>query len=391
MAVGQDRRPSGAATSGGFQRFASAHKDLLQCVAYNLYASRCVTSSSDHRVKVWDRNETTGTWTITDSWAAHDAQVTQVRWNGPLTGEHFGTIGEDGVFKLWQEDISQAMNSGRRWRKVFELNTPTVVPFMDFAFRNFRSESYLALTSRDGYITICEPEDHDDLSSWKTIWADWLCKTPSRMDETSFRMDWHKEPVPAWPAVVAGLDRKSLSLAVTIGTTVKVFRTDKDRKFFTAATLEGAKGLVRHVAWANGAMRGFDTLATASKDGFIRIYELHTPGASSLPTTSTGVPNGESQNPQSRFPATRPARSGIGAGLQGGLKGRREDGASVPGVVKQEAKLVAELEVRNAVPWRINWSAEGEVLILTCDNASVRLYKKSSDDKWMEAAEVEVG
>jgi len=383
MAVGQDRRLSSAASSPGFQRFASAHKDLLQCVAYNLYASRCVTSSSDHRVKVWDRNEKTGTWTLADTWAAHDAQVTQVRWNGPLNGEHFGTIGEDGVFKLWQEDIGQARNSGRRWRKIFERNTPTVVPFMDFAFKNVRSESYLALTTRDGYLTVCEPEDHDDLSSWKRMWGDWLCKTPSRMDETSFRVDWHKEPVPAWPAVLAGLDRRSLSLAVTIGTTVKVFRTDRDRKFFTAATLEGAKGLVRYVAWAHGSMRGFDTIATASKDGYIRIYELHTPGAASLPTTSNGLPDGEAQQSQLRFPATRPARSGIGASLAGG--------ASVPGVVKQEAKLVAELEVRNAVPWRISWSAEGEMLTLTCDNGSVRLYKKSSEGKWSEAAEVGLG
>lgn len=390
MALGQDRRPSGTASSGGFQRFASAHKDLLQCVAYNVYASRCVTSSSDHRVKVWDRNEKTGVWSITDSWAAHDAQVTQVRWNSALTGEHFGTIGEDGVFKLWQEDISQATNSGRRWRKIFELNSPTVVPFMDFAFRNVRSESYVALTTRDGYITVCEPEDHDDLSSWKTMWADWLCKTPSRMDETSFRLDWHKEPVPAWPAVLAGLDRRSLSLAVTVGTTVRIFRTDKDRKFFTAAVLEGAKGLVRHVAWANGAMRGFDTIATASKDGCVRIYELYTPAAASLPTTSNGTSDAGTQA-QSRFPATRPARSGIGAGLAGGPKGKRDDSSSVPGVIRQESKLVAELEIRNAVPWRINWASEGEILTLTCDNASVRLFKKSSESKWIEAAEVDMG
>jgi nucleoporin SEH1 len=209
------------------------------------------------------------------------------------------------------------------------------------------------------------------------------------MDETSFRVSWHKETLPAWPAVLAGLDRKSLGLAVAVGNIVRILRTDKDRKFYNAATLDGAKALVRDVAWSNGSMRGFDTLATASKDGFVRIYELHTPGAATLSTLSNRDETVEVLPPRSQFPTARPTRSGIGAGLASNAKGRRDDLTDAPGAVKQEAKLVAELELREGMPWRVSWNPTGDMLISTADEGSVRIWKKSVDGKWLEAAEVD--
>jgi nucleoporin SEH1 len=375
--------------SNGAHRFSHGHRDLLLAVSYNIYGTRAATSSSDHKLKIWDCNEKTGTWTVTDAWTAHDAQVTDVRWNGPYVGEHIASIGEDGTLKIWQEDVNEPVNSGRRWRRVFQLVTATGVPFMGLDLKNIGAESYLAVATRDGYITVCEPEDHDDLSSWRVLWQDYLCKIPSRMDETSFRVSWHKEALPTWPAILAGLDRKSLGLAVAVGTSVRILRTDKDRKFYNAASLEGAKGLVRDVAWSNGSMRSYDTLATASKDGFVRIYELHTPGAATMSTLSNGIEEVEPLAPRSQFPNARPTRSGIGAGLANTAKGRREDQPDAPGAVKQEAKLVAELEVREGMPWRVSWNPSGDMLVSTADEGSVRIWKKSVEGKWLEAAEVD--
>ncbi|KAK3063412.1 hypothetical protein LTR53_018917, partial [Teratosphaeriaceae sp. CCFEE 6253] len=171
---------------------------------------------------------------------------------------HLGTIGEDGLARIWQEDVGAAFNSGKRFRKIFEQTTATGVPYMSLDFKNIGTETYLAVITRDGYLSVCEPVDHDDLSAWRIMWSDYLCKTPSRTEETGFRLSWHEEKLPAWPAILAGLDRKSLSLAAAVGDVVKVFRTDKDRKFYTAAILEGSKALVRDVSWANGSVRGFD-------------------------------------------------------------------------------------------------------------------------------------
>ena len=370
-----------------FHRFSHGHQDLVLAIDYNFYGTRMATASSDHRLKVWDRNESTGQWTVIDVWTAHDAEVTDVKWNGPFVGAHLASIGEDGLLKLWEEDVNEAPNTARRFRKVFEQVTATGAPYMSLDLKNIGTETYLTMITRDGYLAVCEPEDHDDLSSWRVMWSDYLCPTPPRTEETGFRVCWHHEKLPQWPAILSGLDRKSLSLAVSIGDQVKIFRTDKDRKFYTAAILEGAKGLVRDVSWANGSMRGFDIIATASKDGLIRIYELHTPGASSLSTLSST--QSANQNNAINTHQSRSARSGIGAGLAGGSRGKRDDNAIAPGAPKQDVKLVAELKGHQGAPWRLSWSEMGDILVSTGDDGTVRLWKKAIDGKWLEATEID--
>ncbi|TKA31319.1 hypothetical protein B0A50_02164 [Salinomyces thailandicus] len=371
---------------GGFHRYSHGHRDIVLAQDFNLYGTRMATASSDHRVKVWDRNEKTGQWHVTDVWTAHDAEVTDVRWNTPYVGEIIGTIGEDGLLKIWQEDVNEAVNSGRRWKKIAEQVTATGVPYVCLDFKNVGTETYLAVITRDGYLSVSEPEDHDRLSSWRVMWSDYLCETPLRTEETGFRLSWHKEKLPASSAVLAGLDRKSLSLAVAVGDTVKVFRTDKDRKFYTAAVLGGAKELVRDVHWANGSMRGWDLLATASKDGFLRIYELHTPTASSRSNSNSLIVD-ERQSQPLHSPSARSARSGIGAGLAGGTRGRRDENDSVPGAIKQEPKLLAELGMH--APWRVRWSPTADLLLAVGDDGALRMWKKAVDGKWLEAVEID--
>ncbi|KAK4888932.1 hypothetical protein LTR27_012212 [Elasticomyces elasticus] len=372
----------------GFHRLSHGHLDLVLVADVNLYGTRMATASSDHRVKVWDRSEKTGQWIVIDVWPAHDAEVTDVKWTSPYVGEHLGSIGEDGRLRIWHEDVAEAANSGRRFKKVFEQTTATGVPYMCLDFKSIGSETHLAVITRDGYLSVCEPVDHDDLSAWRVMWSDYLCRTPSRAEETGFRLSWHHEKLPASGAVLAGLDRKSLSLAVAVGDVVKVFRTDKDRKFYTAAILEGAKSLVRDVSWADGSMRGFDLIAAASKDGFVRIYEVHTPGVSSL-TASSDAKAFESDGKPTRTISARTVKSGIGAGLAGGARGKRDERTSVLGAIKQEPKLVAELATHGGAPWRVNWSSIGDLLVSTGDDGSVRMWKKAVDGKWMEAAIVD--
>ena len=369
----------------GYHRLPHTHADLILSLHHNLTGDRSITASSDHRLKAWTLNTQTAHWTLTDTWTAHAAEVTSAKWNGPYVGTHLASIGEDGYLRIWQEDVHEAVNSERRFRKIFEQMTATGVPYMSLDFKNIGSETYLACITRDGHLTVQEPEDHDDLSTWRVLWSDYLCKTPPRTQETGFRLSWHQERIPAWPAVLAGLDRKALSLVVAIGEIARVFRTDRDRKFYIAATLEGARDLIRDVSWGNGSIRGFDTIATASRDGFVRVYELHTPGAAALPkTTAPQSPNGESVH----SPAPSQSRSGIGAGLAAGTQGRREDSAGTPGAVRQEARLVAELDM-HGVPWRVGWSDTGDLLYSTGDDGSVRVWKKAVDGKWVEAAEVD--
>ena len=360
----------------------------MLAISYNFYGTRMATASSDHRVKVWDRDDKSGQWTVTDVWSAHDAEVTDVKWNGPFVGTHLATIGEDGLLRIWMENISEAANSGRRFQKLAEKVTSTGAPFMSLEFKNIGTETYLAAVTRDGHLSVLEPEDQDDLSTWTPLWDEALVKNSSRSEETGFRVSWHKEKLPAWPAVLAGLDRKCLSLAVSVGKEVRIYRTDRERRFYVAAVLEGAKDLVRDVSWANGSMRGHDVIATASKDGLLRIYELHTPGAASL-STSTAATSAGTGSESIQTSSNRRGRSGIGAGLANSTRGKRDDNVASHGTLKQEVKLVAELEAHAGAPWRVDWSQMGDILISTGDDGIVRLWKKAIDGKWLEATEID--
>jgi nucleoporin SEH1 len=59
-----------------FQTFSHGHQDLVLAVDFNYFGTRMVTASSDHRLKVWDKKDET--WTLVESWKAHDAEVVDV-------------------------------------------------------------------------------------------------------------------------------------------------------------------------------------------------------------------------------------------------------------------------------------------------------------------------
>ena len=79
-------------------------------------------------------------------------------------GEIIGSIGEDGLLRIWQEDVLEAPLSGRRFKRIYQQPSATRVPYMSLDFKNIGTETYLAMISRDGQLTVCEPVDHDNLN-----------------------------------------------------------------------------------------------------------------------------------------------------------------------------------------------------------------------------------
>jgi nucleoporin SEH1 len=380
----------GGTAAGGFTTFDHGHSDLVLAVDFNFYGNRMVTASSDHRLKVFDKKAANDDWVLLDSWRAHDAEVVDVKWNGPFTGSFIGSIGEDGKFILWEEDMLEPPCSSRRFKRLFTIRSETKIPFCSLDFKNVHLETYIALITRDGYLTIYEPVDHDNLAGDLTpMLQQYVCPTPSPQAETGFRVAWHREKLPCWTAIEGGLDRKSLSLAVAAMDVVKIFRTDKERKWFLAAELTGAKQVIRDVAWANGSMRGYDLLATASKDGFVRIYEVSTPqesaavSATAAADSSPGLqaaaagdysPITTAQGARQPRAGNNGAQSGIGAGLaarsgqtnvghqqgQQSLNQRSASSSAAPGRIKQTVKKVAELSAHGGSVWRVAFSQTGE-------------------------------
>ncbi|KIW05879.1 uncharacterized protein PV09_03075 [Verruconis gallopava] len=388
-----------------FTSFEQSHRDVVLAVDFNLYGTRMATASADHRVKVYDRKD--DAWHLVDTFGAHDAEITDIKWNGPYMGEIIGTVGEDGRFRLWQEDVTEMPNSGRRFKYMFETTSDTRVPFMSLDFKNIaNTETYVALATRDGFLKVLEPVDHDNLAGqWHTMWDRYLCKTPERTEETSFKVSFHHERFPCWTAVRAGLDRRALSLAVTCMDAVKIFRTDKDRRFYQVAELKNARDLVRDVSWANGSMRGWDVIATASKDGCLRIYELHADANASLVTDSFGSGSiAESTTLEKNANSVahehkvgrkhQTALSGIGAGLQGSSGGDRDQrgrqGEGAPKRIKETATMVEEINLHRGALWKVAFSQSGDVLASTGDDGTVHTWRRALDGRWHEYAEVDL-
>lgn len=276
-------------------------------------------------------------------------------------GEVIGSVGEDGRCKLWQEDVTEVPMSGNRFKLITNLASTTHAPFMSLDFKNIMQETWLALITRDGHMTVYEPQDQSSLNEWTPLADHWVSEhnPPERQDEVGFKVVFHKEKLPCWTAIMAGLDRKSLSLAVAAMKDVYIFRSDKAKRFFQVAKLEGARQIIRDLAWANGSMRGYDILATASKDGVIRIYELSTPtpGDSSASGAASNITVVDHASPR---PGPRKnAPSGIGAGLAAPSKVPEISHDNEPGRIRQIAKLTDELTNHHGAVWRVTFSQMG--------------------------------
>ncbi|OAL47912.1 nucleoporin seh1 [Pyrenochaeta sp. DS3sAY3a] len=379
------------AAERNFQTFAHGHQDLVLAVDFNYFGTRMVTASSDHRLKVWDKKDES--WTLVESWKAHDAEIVDVKWNGPFMGEVIGSIGEDGRCKLWQEDVTEVPMSGNRFKLITNLASQTHAPYMSLDFKNIMQETWLALITRDGYLTVYEPQDQSSLNEWTVLADRWVAENnpPDRQDEVGFKVVFHKEKLPCWTAIMAGLDRKSLSLAVAAMKDVYIFRTDKAKRFFQVAKLEGSRQIIRDLAWANGSMRGYDILATASKDGAIRIYELSTPTSAKGSNGGTSSASTVTESISPRPDPRKNVPSGIGAGLAVASKvpDTTHENEQYPGRIRQVVKLTDELTNHHGAVWRVTFSQMGDLLVSTGDDAAIRTWKKAVNGRWTEYAEIE--
>lgn len=213
--------------------------------------------------------------------------------------------------KIWQEDVTQPPNSGRRFRAVFRMTAPQRHPFVSIDFRNIDLESWLAVITRDGFLMVMEPVSPDSLAEWQPLDEFRVCSSPQRGEETSFRVQFHHDPTDITHTVLPSSDRKSLSLVVAAMDSVKVYRSDANRRFYHAIELSGHGGLVRDISWANGSVRGYDLIASGCKDGFIRIFEVYTMASNESQTS-----NGTHAQPQAQSPSVRAtSHSGIGSAL----------------------------------------------------------------------------
>ena len=118
---------------------------------------------------------------------------------------------------------------------------------------------------------------------------------------------------------------------------------------FTSAVAEltGATAIIRDVAWSPLLYRDRDLVATASADGFVRIYEVEVPKTVTEEIKHVGPSNRKSTN----------IPSGIGAGLAGNdSKTSDSEDSGIP----HRWSEVAELKHDEC--WRVEWMKDGGVV-----------------------------
>jgi nucleoporin SEH1 len=133
-----------------------------------------------------------------------------------------------------------------------------------------------------------ENEEPENLDSWAEVDTVVVCEKPARGEETSFKVAFDPNLEPCYNAIRQGVQRDSLALIVASMNRASIWRTKEishsvslgsstSKELYLAAELKGHRGLMRDVAWAPGNIRGFDIVATACKDGFIRVFQITTP------------------------------------------------------------------------------------------------------------------
>lgn len=285
----------------------------------------------------------------------------------------------------------------------------------------------------DGTLEVLENETPENITEFSRIDQFTVCPKPARGEETSFRVRFDPNPEVCYTALRAGVPTDALGLVVAAMDSVKVYRTRDTvsaslgvataaREFYLAAEISGKdpnvghRGLVRDVAWAPGNIRGYDIVATACQDGYVRVFGLSTPapqgssgswGVGEMRRHQEGRRDGEggtaaaralaSQHGQGQDGSTH-LKSGIRAGLadqsrMGGSGGTAGDrmrlgGQQQPGQVRHVVTEVARLDSHRTPVWRVGFDDDGQILGSVGDEGKLMCYRQTPDGSWAKSAEL---
>ncbi|KAI9761111.1 MAG: Phosphatidylglycerol/phosphatidylinositol transfer protein [Chaenotheca gracillima] len=386
-----------------FTTFDHGHVDAVRTVSYNLYGDRLATGSADHRIKVFQKEN--GAWKLEDTWTAHDAELLEVKWISPQIGSGLGSIGDDGRFKMWEEDVYAQRNSGRRFKCVASLRSQTDRAYTSFDFKHIRNqETFLALLTRDAHLSVWEATDYDMLHEWRLVESHFVCTPPSLAVEPSFKVHTEPAELPCWTGLMAGLNEKAFGMVTAGMETVKVWRLNAERRLYAAAIFPPHPGLVRDAAWANGSAWPYDLIATACRDGWVRVFKMTTPEQSTDLTTATlaqkfSDENGTSEPSSSDITsASQQNLSGIGAGLAiasqpQDSRSSARDSISVASISDippiHHVEEIAKFGKEYGTPWEVKWFNMGKGLISTHENGSIHAWLCDIDGNWTEHSAIE--
>ncbi|KAI0011033.1 WD domain-containing protein [Xylariaceae sp. FL0662B] len=396
-----------------FEIVQHGHKDLVQAIAFNAYGDRCATGGVDGKIRVFNRHKD-GIWKLCDNWKAHAGEILELQWLPPTIYPNLlASLGIEGRFRLWAEDPSAA--PGRRFssrdgngKTVSELRSVRH-PYRSFSVKHdeVTRSTYVALLAVDGHLTVYEGEEPETLTDYTKFDDFQASAKPSRGEETCLKVRFDPNPEPCYTALRAGVPTDALSLVVSGMTTVRIFRTrdtvtssfgaaTRSREFYLAIEINEHGHLVRDVAWAPGNYRGYDMLATACQDGFVRVFRIDTPFSKDDGKTwslADIVGSGRSDENLAISRQSQPRRlsqapSGIRAEIdKSGTHGERTS-TDLPGQVQHTFKVLSKLGAHRSPVWRVGFDDDGQILGSVGDEGKLMCYRQLPDGSWAKSSEL---
>ena len=266
---------------------------------------------------------------------------------------------------MWREDPSQAPRGGRRYRCIFSQSPANHVGYVSFDFKTVKHEVWLVLITRDGLLTLFEPTESESLSAWKELDAIYPFGQYSRGTEPAFKLSLHQSERPCYNAIVAGLDPRAISVAVSAMNLIKVFRAVKsdeaNYQFHEVIEISTDALQINDVAWAPGCIRPYDLIAAACDDGSARIFEMTTPSSVDISSSeafgSLVPPDAAVKGPVTQH---RNTPSGIGAGLNSAYRAAARHNLGIAKIQHEWRQVALLPHDDNSAVWKVKWMHDGQ-------------------------------
>ncbi|KAJ7889222.1 WD40-repeat-containing domain protein [Mycena leptocephala] len=405
----------------------NAHNDLVTDASYDFYGLRLATCSLDQRIKLWQLDETNGSWTLEDDWKAHDAAVSKISWAHPEFGTIIASASFDRTVKVWEQtsgvglpdsqqvpvngngNASQSHTPGpstSRWieRAVLPEARGTVRA-VEFAPHHFGLK--LASISSDNHLRIYECLEQPSLTTWQLSEEADVQALPLSPSASPFTRAQQTNALATPTQTSSSLDGASAPLIAQALQQGLQQSSSQPRPGLGNREADGGWC----ISWCKDRYWGEIIAAGSGTSGVIKIIQLlpsnrpttiltldPTPAAEGAPVDpDAGGPSPSAITSVSWAPSCGRSYHLIATGGRDGhvriwrvKPGEEADDDMDVEDGRWTASIVADFEQHKSAVGRVEWNITGTVLSSAGNDGRIRLWKATSGNVWRPAGSIGV-